>query len=99
VFRGINNRGQRKEPDPALPGGKLVSRCAPPNWNRAAGSRGCRSRHLRNGRRQAYLNGVPELSIMRQSRHQSLDTVRKYIRDRSLFLLWAAAPYAVGCLI
>jgi integrase len=34
---------------------------------------------------QAYLNGVPELSIMRQSRHQSLDTVRKYIRDRSLF--------------
>jgi integrase len=34
---------------------------------------------------QAYLNGAPELSIMRQSRHQSLDTVRKYIRDRSLF--------------
>lgn len=34
---------------------------------------------------QAYLNGVPELAIMRQSRHKSLDTVRKYIRDRSLF--------------
>jgi hypothetical protein len=33
---------------------------------------------------QVYLNGVPELSIMRQSRHQSLDTVRKYIRDKSL---------------
>ena len=34
---------------------------------------------------QAYLNGAPELAIMRQTRHQSLDTVRKYIRDRSLF--------------
>jgi len=32
-----------------------------------------------------YLNGIPELPIMRKSRHQSLDTVRKYIRDRSLF--------------
>jgi hypothetical protein len=28
---------------------------------------------------------VPELAIMRQSRHNSLDTMRKYILDRSLF--------------
>jgi integrase len=34
---------------------------------------------------QAFLNGVAELSIMRQTRHKSLNTVRKYIRDRSLF--------------
>ena len=34
---------------------------------------------------QAFLNGAPELSIMRQTRHKSLNTVRKYIRDRSLF--------------
>ena len=34
---------------------------------------------------QAYLNGVPELAIMRQTGHKSLDTVRKYIRERTLF--------------
>ena len=34
---------------------------------------------------RAYLNGVPGLAIMRQARHKSLDTVRKYIRDKSLF--------------
>jgi integrase len=34
---------------------------------------------------QAFLNGAPEFSIMRQTRHKSLDTVRKYIRDHSLF--------------
>ena len=34
---------------------------------------------------QAFLNGVAEVSIMRQTRHKSLTTVRKYIRDRSLF--------------
>lgn len=34
---------------------------------------------------QANLNGAPELAIMRQSRRKSLDTVRKYIRDRELF--------------
>jgi hypothetical protein len=33
----------------------------------------------------AYLNGVPELAIMRRPRHKSLGTVRKYIRDHSLF--------------
>ena len=34
---------------------------------------------------QAFLNGVAEVSIMRQTRHKSLNTLRKYIRDRSLF--------------
>lgn len=34
---------------------------------------------------QAFLNGAAEISIMRQTRHKSLDTLRKYIRDRSLF--------------
>lgn len=34
---------------------------------------------------QAFLNGAPEVSIMRQTRHKSLNTLRKYIRDRSLF--------------
>jgi site-specific recombinase XerD len=34
---------------------------------------------------QAFLNGAAEVSIMRQSRHKSLNTLRKYIRNRSLF--------------
>jgi integrase len=34
---------------------------------------------------QAFLNGASEVSIMRQTRHKSLNTLRKYIRDRSLF--------------
>lgn len=34
---------------------------------------------------QALLNGAAEVSIMRQTRHKSLNTLRKYIRDRSLF--------------
>ena len=34
---------------------------------------------------QAFLNGAAEVSIMRQTRHKSLKTLRKYIRDRSLF--------------
>jgi site-specific recombinase XerD len=34
---------------------------------------------------QAFMNGAAEVSIMRQTRHKSLSTLRKYIRDRSLF--------------
>lgn len=34
---------------------------------------------------QAYRNGASELAIMRQTGHRSLSTVRKYIRDDSLF--------------
>lgn len=35
---------------------------------------------------QAYMNGARELDIMRQTGHKSLETVRKYIRGRGLFL-------------
>lgn len=34
---------------------------------------------------QAYLNGAGELAIMRQTGHRSLEMVRRYIRDGSLF--------------
>jgi hypothetical protein len=34
---------------------------------------------------QAFLNGATEVAIMRQTRHKLLDTLRKYIRDRSPF--------------
>jgi site-specific recombinase XerD len=34
---------------------------------------------------QAFLNGAAEVSIMRQTRHKSLNSLRKYIRERSLF--------------
>jgi integrase len=34
---------------------------------------------------QAFLNGATKVSIMRQTRHKSLNTLRKYIRARSLF--------------
>ena len=34
---------------------------------------------------QAYLNGAGEFAIMRQTGHRSLEMVRRYIRDGSLF--------------
>lgn len=34
---------------------------------------------------QAAINGVPELAIMKQTRHKSSDMLRKYIRDANLF--------------
>ena len=84
VFRGVNNRGQlagkRLDSNSVA---RIVKRCA----RRAGLDPAPYAGHsLRAGFcTQAYLNGVPELSIMRQSRHQSLDTVRKYIRDKALF--------------
>jgi integrase len=33
---------------------------------------------------QAAMNGVPELAIMKQTRHKSSDTLRKYIREANL---------------
>ena len=84
VFRGVNNRGQlagkRLDSNSVA---RIVKKCA----RRAGLDPAPYAGHsLRAGFcTQAYLNGVPELSIMRQSRHQSLDTVRKYIRDKSLF--------------
>lgn len=84
VFRGIDNRGQ-------LASERLDSNSVARIIKRAARRAGLdpapyAGHSLRAGFcTQAYLNGVPELAIMRQSRHKSLDTVRKYIRDRSLF--------------
>jgi integrase len=40
---------------------------------------------------QAYMNGAREFDIMRQTGHRSLDTLRKYVRGRSLFRDNAAA--------
>jgi integrase len=34
---------------------------------------------------QAAINGVPEMAIMKQTRHKSSDMLRKYVRDASLF--------------
>ena len=34
---------------------------------------------------QAAMNGASELAIMKQTGHRSLNTVRKYIREGSLF--------------
>jgi integrase len=84
VFRGVNNRGQlSSERLDANSVARIVKRAARRVGLDPASYAG---HSLRAGFcTQAYLNGVPELSIMRQSRHQSLDTVRKYIRDRSLF--------------
>jgi len=48
---------------------------------------------------QAAANGVPERLIMRQTRHRSLTTLRRYIREGSLFRENAAAKVAssMGC--
>ena len=40
---------------------------------------------------QAYLNDASEFDIMRQTRHKSLTTMRRYIRDYTLFRKNAAA--------
>jgi integrase len=40
---------------------------------------------------QAAANGVPERLIMRQTRHRSVTTLRRYIRQGSLFRENAAA--------
>jgi integrase len=34
---------------------------------------------------QAAINGVPEIAIMKQTRHKSTEMLRKYVRDASLF--------------
>ena len=84
VFRGLNNRAQ-------IISERLDSNSVAAIVKRAARRAGLdpaayAGHSLRAGFcTQAYLNGVPELAIMRQSRHKSLDTMRKYVRDRNLF--------------
>ena len=34
---------------------------------------------------QAAINGVPEMAIMKQTRHRSSEMLRRYVRDASLF--------------
>jgi hypothetical protein len=51
------------------------------------------------GATQAFLNGAAEVSIMPQTRHKSLNTLRKYIRDRSLFRDNPAAKLGLICLL
>ena len=84
VFRAVDRHG-RVAPGRLDPGS--IARVV----KRAAGTAGLdpalyAGHSLRAGfATQAFLNGVAEVSIMRQTRHKSLNTVRKYIRDRSLF--------------
>ncbi|MGA2435370.1 MAG: site-specific integrase [Bryobacteraceae bacterium] len=84
VFRSIDRHGKLSEA--ALDSGsiaRIVKRAAADAGLDPAGYAG---HSLRAGfATQAFLNGAPELAIMRQTRHRSLATVRKYIRDRSLF--------------
>jgi integrase len=84
VFRAVDRHG-RVAPGRLDPGS--IARVV----KRAAGTAGLdpavyAGHSLRAGfATQAFLNGVAEVSIMRQTRHKSLNTLRKYIRDRSLF--------------
>ena len=84
VFRGLNNRCQ-------IISARLDSNSVAAIVKRAARRAGLdpagyAGHSLRAGFcTQAYLNGAPELAIMRQSRHKSLATMRKYVRDRNLF--------------
>jgi site-specific recombinase XerD len=84
VFRGLNNRAQ-------IISARLDSNSVAAIVKRAARRAGLdpapyAGHSLRAGFcTQAYLNGAPELAIMRQSRHKSLATMRRYVRDRNLF--------------
>jgi len=84
LFRGIDRHGHvdsiRLHKDSV---GRIVKRTAA-----AAGldARQYAGHSLRAGlATQAYLNGAGELAIMRQTGHRSLEMVRRYIRDGSLF--------------
>ena len=84
LFRGVDRHGRlgstRLHKDSV---GLIVKRAA-----EAAGLDPARyaGHSLRAGlATQAYLNGAGELAIMRQTGHRSLEMVRRYIRDGSLF--------------
>ena len=84
AFRAVDRHG-RLSPGPLNAGS--VARLI----KRAAGAAGLdptsfAGHSLRAGfATQAFLNGAAEVAIMRQTRHKSMNTLRKYIRDRSLF--------------
>jgi site-specific recombinase XerD len=84
VFRAVDRHG-RVRPGALDPGSiaRVVKRCAA-----AAGLDPTlyAGHSLRAGfATQAFLNGAAELSIIRQTRHKSLVTLRRYIRERTLF--------------
>jgi site-specific recombinase XerD len=84
AFRSVNRHG-RLSPDRLNAGSvaRLIKRAAAAAGLDPAPYAG---HSLRAGfATQAFLNGAAEVSILRQTRHRSLDTLRKYIRDRSLF--------------
>jgi integrase len=90
VFRGVNRHGQ------LLPGrlsDKAVARAVKRAIEAAGGDPADYAGHsLRAGlATAAALGGASERSIMRQTGHRSLATVRRYIRDGSLFWENAAA--------
>jgi integrase len=90
VFREIDRHGRlQQKPLHRDSIGLIVKRAAARIGLHAADYAG---HSLRAGlATQAYLNGAGELAIMQQTGHRSLATVRKYIREGSLFRDNAAA--------
>jgi len=83
LFRGINRHGTLSAAMHPSSVAYIVKRCA----GRAGLAVMEYAGHsLRSGlATQAAMNGASELSIMKQTGHRSLMTVRKYIREGSLF--------------
>jgi site-specific recombinase XerD len=90
LFRGINRHGH-------LAGGRLTAQSVALIIKRLAAQAGTEARDLAGHSLRAGLAtaaaaaGVSERSIMAQTGHRSLATLRKYIREGSLFLENAAA--------
>jgi site-specific recombinase XerD len=90
LFRGINRHGR-------LAAGRLTAQSVALVVKRLAAQAGMEARNLAGHSLRAGLAtaaaaaGVPERSIMAQTGHRSLATLRKYIRQGSLFLENAAA--------
>jgi len=90
LFRGINRHGR-------LAAGRLTAQSVALVVKRLAAQAGMETRNLAGHSLRAGLAtaaaaaGVPERSIMAQTGHRSLATLRKYIRQGSLFLENAAA--------
>jgi site-specific recombinase XerD len=90
VFRAINRHGQ-------LAGRRLTAQSVALVIKRLAAAAGMETKDLAGHSLRAGLAtaaaaaGVPERAIMAQTGHRSLATLRKYIREGSLFLENAAA--------
>ncbi|MGA3076196.1 MAG: tyrosine-type recombinase/integrase [Bryobacteraceae bacterium] len=90
LFRGVNRHGQ-------LAGSRLTAQSVALVIKRLAGQAGMEAHDLAGHSLRAGLAtaaaaaGVSERAIMAQTGHRSLATLRKYIREGSLFLENAAA--------